>query len=113
MNDDGKSDRPVVPAKGANNGCGKPHPAECLEGRGLAKGNPGEQSRFWTQGQHDLDHALDRIRAAAKEDKGERFTSLWHHVYNVNRLRQAYMSRVKVSVRRARHCGVPYHARQG
>lgn len=92
MNDGGKSDRPIVPEKGANKGSGKPFPAERPEGRGLAKGNPGEQSRFWTQGQHDLDHALDRIRASAKEDKGRRFTALWHHVYNVNRLRRAYQS---------------------
>jgi group II intron reverse transcriptase/maturase len=56
----------------------------------LAKGNPGEQTRFWTQGQIDLQHALDRIRKAAKEDKGRRFTAVWHHVYNVNRLREAY-----------------------
>ena len=92
MNDVGKSDRPIVPAKGANKGGVQPRPAERLEGRCLAKGNPGEQSRFWTQGQYDLNHALDRIRAAAKEDKGERFTALWHHVHNVNRLRQAYRS---------------------
>jgi group II intron reverse transcriptase/maturase len=38
----------------------------------------------------DLHHALDRIRKAAKEDKGRQFTALWHHVYNVNRLRWAY-----------------------
>jgi group II intron reverse transcriptase/maturase len=58
----------------------------------LAKGNPGEQTRFWTQGQVDLQHALDRIRNVAKEDKKQRFTALWHHVYNVNRLRQAYFA---------------------
>ena len=90
MNDGGKSDKPVVPAKGANKGSGGPLSAERVEGRGLAKGNPGEQTRFWTQGQIDLNDALDRIRKAAKEDKGQRFTALWHHVYNVNRLRQAY-----------------------
>jgi group II intron reverse transcriptase/maturase len=90
MNDGGKSDKPVVPAKGANKGSGEPPPAERLEGRGLAKGNSGEQTRFWTQGQTDLHDALDRIRKAAKEDKEQRFTALWHHVYNVNRLRQAY-----------------------
>ena len=56
----------------------------------MAKGNPGEQSRFWTQGQTDLSHALERIRNAAKEDKELQFTAIWHHVYNVNRLRQAY-----------------------
>jgi len=92
MNDAGKSDKPIVPAKDANNGSGTPCPAERLEGRGLAKGNPGEQTRFWTQGQTDLNDALERIRKAAKEDKEERFTALWHHVYNVNRLRQAYFA---------------------
>jgi len=92
MNDGGKSDKPIVPAKDANNGGGRPRPAECLEGRGLAKGNPGEQIRFWTQGQVDLQHALDRIRNAARRDKKQRFTALWHHVYNVNRLRQAYLA---------------------
>ena len=90
MNGGGKSDRPIVPAKGANKGRGGPRPAERVEGRGLAKGNPGEQTRFWTQGQVDLQHALDRIRNAARKDGNERFTSLWHHIYNVNRLRQAY-----------------------
>jgi len=64
MNGVGKSDKPIVPVKGANNGGGKPHPAERVEGRGLAKGRPGEQTRFWTQGQIDLQQALDRIRKA-------------------------------------------------
>ena len=38
----------------------------------------------------DLQHALERIRQAACRDKESRFTSLWHHVYNVDRLRKAY-----------------------
>lgn len=92
MNGDGKSDKPIVPKKSTNKGSGQPSPAERAEGRGLAKGNSGEQTRFWTQGQTDLQHALDRIRNAAKEDKGERFTALWHHVCNTNRLRQAYLA---------------------
>lgn len=92
MNGGGKSDRPIVPEKGANKAGGKPRAAERLEGRGLAKGNPGEQTRFWTQGQTDLSAALDRIRKAAKEDRKQRFTALWHHVYNVNRLRQAFFA---------------------
>ena len=62
MNDGGKSDKPIVPQRDANNGGGRPRPAERLEGRGLAKGNPGEHTRFWTQRQIDLQHALDRIR---------------------------------------------------
>jgi len=90
MNDSGKSDKPIVPVKGANKEQGRPCPAEHLEGRGLAKGNSGEQTKFWTQGQVDLHDALDRIREVVRRDKDERFTALWHHVYNVNRLRQAY-----------------------
>ena len=90
MNDGGKSDKPIVPEKGANKERGRPRWAERLEERGLAKGNSGEQTRFWTQGQVDLQHALDRIRAVVRRDKEERLTALWHHVYNVNRLRQAY-----------------------
>lgn len=90
MNGGGKSDKPIVPAKGANKERTLVRSAERREGRGLAKGNPGEQRRFWTQGQYDLSQALDRIRNAAKEDKEQRFTAVWHHVYNVNRLRQAY-----------------------
>lgn len=90
MNDSGKSDKPIVPQKGVNNAQGTPCAAERVEGRGLAKGNPGEQTRFWMQGQTDLHQALDRIRAVARRDKDERFTALWHHVYNVPRLRQSY-----------------------
>ena len=35
----------------------------------------------------DLQSALERIRQVACRDKGARFTALWHHVYNVDRLR--------------------------
>ena len=38
----------------------------------------------------NLKSALERIRQAACRDKKMRFTSLWHHVYNIHRLRQAY-----------------------
>ncbi len=39
-----------------------------------------------------LQSALDRIHQAASLDKELRFTSLWHHVYNPDRLRKAYQS---------------------
>jgi len=39
-----------------------------------------------------LNDALYRIRKAAKGDRKQRFTALWHHVYNVNRLRQAFFA---------------------
>lgn len=92
MNDNRKSDKPIVPLKGANKRQGRSCPAERVEGRGLAKENSGEQTKFWTQGQVDLCDALDRIRKVVGRDKDERFTALWHHVYNVNRLRQAYFA---------------------
>jgi len=39
-----------------------------------------------------LQSALERIRQAASRDKKLRFTGLWHHVYQVDRLREAYFS---------------------
>ena len=79
----GKSDRPIVPEK-------LPNKAEAVEGRGLAKGNPQEQNSSRTQSRIGLTHALERIRRAAKKDKKMQFTNLWHPVYDVNRLREAY-----------------------
>lgn len=38
----------------------------------------------------DLQNSRERIRQAASGDKGLRFTSLWHHVYDTDRLREAY-----------------------
>ena len=38
----------------------------------------------------NLPNAMERIRQAASRDKKLRFTTLWHHVYNVERLRKAY-----------------------
>ncbi len=40
----------------------------------------------------NLQSALQRIRQAACRDKGLQFTTLWHHVYDVDRLREAYLS---------------------
>lgn len=70
MNGGGKSDKPVVPGKDANKGghaTGGARPAERVEERGLTKGNSGEQTKFWTQGQVDpllaniyLHYALDQ-----------------------------------------------------
>ena len=65
--------------------------AEAVEGRNLAKENPGQQPRSRTQSRKDLQRELDRVREAARKDRGLRFTALWHHVYNVDRLREAYL----------------------
>ena len=87
MNGHRKSDRPVP--KKPTNKAGQPA-AELVEERGLAKGKSDQQTRSRTQGRTHLHHALGRIREAARKDKGLRFTALWHHVYNVDHLREAY-----------------------
>ena len=74
----------------------EPQPAEAVEGRVLANGNaarpmqgpgtaPGRDISLAT-----LSQAVERIRQAAERDRKMRFTTLWHHVYSVERLREAY-----------------------
>ncbi len=87
-----KSDSPIVPGKSPNNDGGIAAPsAEAMEGSGLAKGNSGEQTRSRAQCRYDLQNALARVRQAAMRDRGLQFTTLWHHVYDVDRLREAYL----------------------
>jgi RNA-directed DNA polymerase len=107
MNGRGESDRPVVPAKSANKSFWDlvQELAERTEGRGLAKENAEPANRAdWTQSHigeaaetqasctnlQGPQAALDRIRQAARRDKGLTFTNLWHHVYPLDRLRQAF-----------------------
>ena len=72
-------------------GLGHAEMAEVVEGRGLAKGNPGGCNRDRTQCRDTLQQALDWVRQAARR---VRFllTALWHHVYDIDRLREAYYS---------------------
>jgi group II intron reverse transcriptase/maturase len=90
MNGRGKSDGLVVPKNPANKGRGAPQSAERGEGRGPAEGNPIRDARYRTLSRARLKDATDRIRQAAAKDKEMRFTTLWHHVYDVDRLREAY-----------------------
>jgi group II intron reverse transcriptase/maturase len=90
MNGSRKSDSFIVPKKPSNKGRGAPRTAEEVEGRRLTKGNSGQQTRRRTQSRESLPNALDRIRQAARKDAKQRFTSLWHHVYNQERLGSAY-----------------------
>jgi group II intron reverse transcriptase/maturase len=92
MNGHGESDRPIVPKKLPNKGSGAPQPAEEVEGRGRTKGNPRQRNRDRAQHRASLQQALDRIRQAARKDQKQRFTTLWHHVYNIDRLREVYFS---------------------
>jgi RNA-directed DNA polymerase len=95
MHERGKSDRPIVPEIPTNKELGAPSLAEEVEGRGLAKGNSGEQNRDRTLDREALQSALTRIRQAAKKDKKLQFTTLWHHVYDIRRLREAFLSMKK------------------
>jgi len=42
-------------------------------------------------GSNNLPNAMERIRQAACRDKRMRFTTLWHHVYNIDLLRDSYL----------------------
>jgi RNA-directed DNA polymerase len=67
MNEHGKSDRPVVPAKSPNK-AGQPV-AKGMEGRGLTKGNLPKQNASRTPSRTDAPSALERVGVA---DKAER-----------------------------------------
>jgi len=92
MNARGKSDSLVVPEKPTNKVGGAPSAAESVEERRLAKGNAGKQTKARMQSRITLQQEVDRIRQVARRDAGAKFTALWHHVYNVARLREAYDS---------------------
>ncbi len=87
-NEHGKSDRPIVPEKSANQ-AGRPGREE-MEGRGLAKRNLHQQNMFRTQGRGDVHSALERVREAARKNKETRFTALFHYVYDPEMLEYAY-----------------------
>lgn len=92
MNGRGKSDGVVVPTKSANEGAARAALEEPMEGRTPTKGNSNQQNRQRTLSRERLEDALSRVREAATKDKETRFTALWHHVYDVDRLREAYFA---------------------
>jgi RNA-directed DNA polymerase len=87
MNERGKSDSLVVPAKPPNKAAMVA--AEAVEGRGLAKGNTDSPTRPGPRPGHGVPSGLDRVREVARRDKDTRFTALLHHV-DLDRLRAAY-----------------------
>lgn len=87
----GKSDGRVVPRKPTNKGPGRPGTAEGVEGRRPAKENPSTADQARTQRRGNLEQALTRVREVAKTRPDEKFTALWHHVYNPQRLHEAYL----------------------
>jgi len=90
MNTRGKSDGPVVPGKSPNKA--EELAAEAMEGRGLAKGNSPERNALRTQSRGGAPSALERVRQVARVDRKQRFTALLHHIYDVKRLRAAYLA---------------------
>ncbi len=87
MHGRGRSDGPAVPTKPPNKAA--PAVAEAVEGRGPAKGNTDSKTRPGRRAGPGAPSALDRVREAARRDKGARFTALLHHV-DLDRLRAAY-----------------------
>ena len=87
MNERGKSDGPVVPAKPPNKAAAAA--AEVVEERGPAKGNTASKTRPGRSAGPGASSALDRVREVARRDKEARFTALLHHV-DLDRLRAAY-----------------------
>ena len=87
MNERGKSDSLVVPAKPPNKAGGPV--AEAVEGRGLAEGNTDSSTRPGRSAGQGVPSGLDRVREVARRDKDARFTALLHHV-DLDRLWAAY-----------------------
>ena len=88
MDESGKSHSCVVPRKVSNKA--RRRAAERLEGRRLAKQNSPQATTLRTQGRARVNAALGRVRQAAEQKKGERFTALLHHIYAIDTLRVAF-----------------------
>ena len=88
MDDQGQSDRPVVPEKPSNKAA--PAATEMAEGRERPKGNSSTRNAPRAQNRQGVPSPLERVRQVAKRDRKQRFTTLLHHVYDIERLRAAY-----------------------
>ena len=90
MDERGKSDCSVVPLKRPN--AAPERAGEAVEGRERTKGNTPERNVLRTQGREGAPSALERVRQSAKRNRQQRFTALLHHVYDVERLRAAFLT---------------------
>src|SRR5438552_7832492 len=89
MNEPGKSDNRVVPEK-VSNKARRRREAERLEERRLGERNRPQARALRTQGRTSVHAALGRVRRAAEQKKGVRFTALLHHIYAIDTLRAAF-----------------------
>ena len=90
MNEHGESDTPVVPKKSVNEVGHDSTAEESMEGRGVPEGNESQQNMCQTQSRESMQIALSLIHQRTKADKKMRFTALMHHIYNPERLKEAY-----------------------
>src|SRR3954453_16810571 len=84
-----KSDPAIVARKPANE-AGRPA-AEPVERRAGAEGNAIQQRTRRAQDRASVSQVLGRVRQAASQRKGERFTALFHHL-SLNLLREAFFA---------------------
>src|SRR5487761_1340071 len=89
MDERGKSDNLVVPAKPPNNAGGPV--TEVVEERRLAEGNTDSSTRPGRSAGEGVTSGLDRVREVARKDNEARFTALLHHV-DLSRLWAAYVA---------------------
>src|SRR5258707_1553907 len=88
MDGPGKSDSCGVPRKVSNKA--RRRAAEGLEERRLARRTSPQAITLRTQSRTRAHAALGRVRQAAEQQKGERFTALLHHIYAIDTLRAAF-----------------------
>jgi RNA-directed DNA polymerase len=86
-----QSDGRIVPANLPNKATSGG--AEAGEGRRSAKGKADEISMSQTQGWNTgMTEVLERLRQAVQRERTAKLTALYHHVYNIDHLREAYFS---------------------
>ena len=90
MHDREKSDSGIVAVKPTNK-AGQPA-AELVERRPGTKGNAEQQSTLRTQCRERVTQALNRVRQAARQRKGEKFTALLHHSLSIHSERRSTRS---------------------
>ena len=89
MHDAQQSDAAIVAMKAANKGARAP--AEPLERRAAAEGNPRSTGTVRTQSRGAVSPGAERIRQFVKRNPGEKLTALLHHI-TPEALRDAYLA---------------------
>jgi len=86
-----QSDDRIVPANLPNNSTSVV--AEAGEGRRSANGKADERPMSQTQGWNTgMTEVLERLRQAVQRERTDKLTALYHHVYDIDHLREAYFS---------------------